>query len=114
MAVPALVAGATNNRRPQDGYGLIQAVDPKTGDRKWAFRMDDVTDSGILTTATDIVFAGGREGHFFALDAKTGALLWRQMVGGQVASGPMSYAINGRQYIAVSAGNNTFVYALRQ
>jgi alcohol dehydrogenase (cytochrome c) len=114
MAVPALVAGATNNRRPQDGYGLIQAVDPKTGERKWAFRMDDVTDTGILTTATDIVFAGGREGHFFALDAKTGALLWRQMVGGQVASGPMSYAINGRQYIAVSAGNNTFVYALRQ
>jgi hypothetical protein len=35
------------------------------------------------------------------------------MVGGQVASGPMTYAVNGRQYVAVSAGNNLFVYALR-
>jgi outer membrane protein assembly factor BamB len=101
-------------RRPQDGYGLFQAVDPNTGNQRWSFRMDDVTDSGILSTATDLVFAGGREGYFFALDAKTGALLWKSMVGGQVASGPMTYAVNGKQYVAISAGNNTFVYALRQ
>ena len=69
---------------------------------------------GVLSTATDLVFAGGREGHFFALDAKTGTLLWKSTVGGQVASGPMTYAVNGRQYVAVSAGNNLFVYALRQ
>ena len=76
--------------------------------------MTDVTDSGVLSTATDLVFAGGREGYFFALDAKSGDLLWRAMVGGQVASGPMTYAVNGRQYVAVSAGNNLFVWALRQ
>jgi alcohol dehydrogenase (cytochrome c) len=114
MAVPALVAGATNVRMPSDGYGSIQAVDPKTGERKWEFRMSDVTDTGVLSTASDLVFAGGREGYFFALDAKTGALLWKSMVGGQVASGPISYGVNGKQYIAVSAGNNLFVYALRQ
>jgi alcohol dehydrogenase (cytochrome c) len=113
MALPPMVAGPTNNRRPQDGTGAILAVDPKTGDRKWSFDMPDVTDSGILTTATDVLFAGGREGYFFALDARTGALLWKSMVGGQVASGPMSYAVNGKQYVAVSAGNATFVYALR-
>ena len=76
--------------------------------------MDDVTDSGVLSTASDLVFAGGREGYFFALDAKTGTLLWKSMVGGQIASGPMTYAVNGKQYVAISAGNNTFVYALRQ
>jgi len=76
--------------------------------------MNDVTDSGVLATATDLVFAGGREGYFFALDAKTGTLLWRSMLGGQVASGPMTYAVNGRQYVAVSAGNNLFAFALRQ
>ena len=92
----------------------IQAVDPKTGERRWEFRMSDVTDSGVLSTATDLVFAGGREGHFFALDAKTGSLLWKSTVGGQVASGPMTYAVNGKQYVAVSAGNNLFVFALRQ
>jgi alcohol dehydrogenase (cytochrome c) len=112
MAVPALVAGATNVRMPRDGYGSIQAVDPKTGKQVWEFKMADVTDSGVLTTATDLVFAGGREGYFFALDAKSGALLWKSMTGGQIASGPISYAVNGKQYIAVSAGNNLFVYGL--
>ena len=113
MAFPALVAGGANTRLPRDGYGSIQAVDPKTGQRRWEFKMTDVTDSGVLSTASDLVFAGGREGYFFALDARTGDLLWRAMVGGQVASGPMSYAVNGRQYVAVSAGNNLFVWALR-
>ena len=113
MTLPPMVGAATNTRLPQEGYGTIQAVDPKTGERKWEFRMLDVTDSGILSTATDLVFAGGREGYFFALDARTGTLLWKSMVGGQVASGPMSYAVNGKQYVAVSAGNNLFVYTLR-
>jgi alcohol dehydrogenase (cytochrome c) len=113
MALPPMVAGATNVRMPADGYGSIQAVDPATGKQRWEFRMDDVTDSGVLSTASDLVFAGGREGYFFALDAKSGNLLWKSMVGGQVASGPMSYAVNGRQYVAVSAGNNLFVWTLR-
>ena len=113
MTLPPMVGAATNTRLPHEGYGTIQAVDPKTGERKWEFRMNDVTDSGVLSTATDLVFAGGREGHFFALDAKTGSLLWKSTVGGQVASGPMTYAVNGKQYVAVSAGNNLFVYALR-
>ncbi len=113
MALPPMVGGATNTRLPQDGYGSIQAVDPRTGERKWEFKMTDVTDSGVLSTASDLVFAGGREGYFFALEARTGKLLWKSMVGGQVASGPMTYAVNGRQYVAVSAGNNLFVYALR-
>jgi len=113
MALPALVPGATNDRLPQDGYGAIQAFDPKTGERKWEFKMNDVTDSGVLSTASDLVFAGGREGYFVALDAKTGTLLWKSMLGGQVASGPMSYSVNGKQYVAVSAGNNLFVFALR-
>jgi glucose dehydrogenase len=65
--------------------------------------MTDVTDSGVLTTATDLVFSGSREGHFFALDARSGALLWRTSLGGTVLSGPMSYAVGGRQYVAVSA-----------
>jgi len=116
MAFPALrpPAGAINQRLPEDGYGAIQAFDPKTGERKWEFKMIDVTDSGVLSTASDLVFAGGREGYFFALDARTGTPLWRASVGGQVSSGPMSYAVAGRQYVAIAAGSVLFVYALRQ
>ena len=113
LAMPPLVPAPTNDRRPSDGYGAITAVDPRTGDKKWEYRMTDFTDSGVLTTSSDLLFAGGREGYFFALDPKTGTLLWKSMVGGQVASGPITYMANGKQYVAVSAGNNTFVYALR-
>jgi alcohol dehydrogenase (cytochrome c) len=89
-------------------------VDPATGERKWEFKMNDVTDAGILTTASDLLFSGGREGYFYALDARTGAPLWRANVGGSVASGAMSYSVGGRQYIGVAAGNSLFTFALRQ
>ena len=103
-----------NTRRPDEGWGAIQAFDAKSGELKWQFKMSDVTDSGILSTASDLVFAGGREGYFFALDARTGAQLWKGNVGGQVSAGPMSYAVGGRQYVAIAAGSALFVYALRQ
>ena len=82
-----------NRRLPEDGYGAVQAFDPKTGEKKWEFKMTDVTDSGLLTTASDLLFSGGREGYFFALDARTGALLWKTSVGGQVSAAPMTYAV---------------------
>ncbi len=116
MAFPALRTGpgSINQRLPEDGYGAILALDPKTGERKWEYKMTDVTDTGVLTTASDLVFAGGREGYFFALDARTGEELWRGSVGGQVSAGPMSYSVGGRQYVAIAAGSTLFVYALRQ
>ena len=115
MTVPALRTGpgAVNQRTPQEGYGAIQAFDPKSGELKWQFKMADVTDSGVLTTATDLLFAGGREGYFFALDGRSGELLWKGNVGGQVSAGPMSYAVNGKQYVAIAAGSALFVYGLR-
>ena len=76
--------------------------------------MHDVTDAGVLTTATDLLFSGGREGYFFALDAKSGALLWKATVGGQVSAAPIAYQAGGRQYVAIAAGNALFAYALRQ
>jgi alcohol dehydrogenase (cytochrome c) len=114
MSVRMLQPGPLVNRRlPEEGYGAIQAFDPKTGERKWAFNMSDMTESGVLTTASDLVFAGGRDGYFFALDAKTGTLLWKASVGGAVSAGPMTFAIGGKQHVAVSAGNALLVYGLR-
>jgi alcohol dehydrogenase (cytochrome c) len=104
----------TNTRNETEGYGAIRALDAVTGERKWEFKMNDVTDGGILTTASDLLFSGGREGYFFALDARNGSLLWRTAVGGTVASGPMTYSVGGRQYVAVAAGNSLFTFALRQ
>jgi alcohol dehydrogenase (cytochrome c) len=112
--IPSLSGGQVLNRTEEEGYGAIRAFDPKTGDKKWEFKMTDVTVSGILTTTTDVLFTGGREGYFWALDARTGAELWKASVGGQVTSGPMSYSVNGRQYVSVTAGNSLLTFALRQ
>ncbi|HEV8416170.1 MAG TPA: PQQ-dependent dehydrogenase, methanol/ethanol family [Bryobacteraceae bacterium] len=110
----APAVGGFNFRSDDDIYGAVRAIDPKTGEKKWEFKMADVTDAGILTTASDLLFTGGREGYFFALDARDGKLLWKASVGGPVRSGPMTYTVNGRQYVAVDAGNSLFVWALRQ
>jgi alcohol dehydrogenase (cytochrome c) len=113
--VPQGLRTATNNfRKEEEGYGAIRAIDPLTGERKWEYKMTDFTDAGILTTASDLLFSGGREGFFYALDARTGSLLWKFTVGGQIQSGPIAYAVGGRQYIAVNAGSSIFAFALRQ
>ena len=97
----------------EDGYGAVRAIDPKTGERKWEFKMDDVSASGILTTASDLLFTGGREGFFHALDARTGKLLWKVAAGGEIAMGPMTYQVNGKQYVAFAAGSSLFTFALK-
>jgi alcohol dehydrogenase (cytochrome c) len=112
--IPALRAAATNRRPPELGYGAIQAIDPRTGEVKWQFKMTDVTDSGVLSTASDLVFAGGREGYFYAINARTGAVLWKAMVGGQISAGPVTYMVGDKQYVSIPAGNAIFTFALRQ
>jgi alcohol dehydrogenase (cytochrome c) len=103
-----------NNWTDAVAHGEVIALDPRTGEQRWSFRQYDVTDSGIMTTASDLLFTGGREGYFHALDARTGALLWRASLGGQIVNGPVSYEIDGRQYIVTISGNNLVAFALRR
>ena len=103
-----------NNWTDAVGHGTVIAMDPTTGQRRWAFEQYDVTDSGMLTTATDLLFTGGREGYFYALDARTGKQLWRANLGGQIVNGAVSYEIEGRQYIVIISGNDLVAFALRQ
>ena len=111
---PPLRRGPVNTWTEEAGHGAVIAIDPRTGERKWGYEMHDVTDAGILTTASDLLFSGGREGYFFALDARSGALLWKATVGGQVSAAPISYQVGSRQYVAIAAGNAMFAYALRE
>jgi alcohol dehydrogenase (cytochrome c) len=99
-------------RTEEEGYGAVRAIDPQTGNKKWDFKMVDYTESGILTTASDLLFSGGKEGNFFALDARTGELLWHVNLAGTVASGPVTYQANGVQYVAVAADNALYAFGL--
>jgi alcohol dehydrogenase (cytochrome c) len=124
--VPALERGTMP--RPSPAYGAMRAFDPKTGERKWEFKRNDaVFAAGALTTASDLLFTGTwgdyssgdvaarlADGYFYALDARTGQLLWQMSLPGSVQSGPMSYSVAGKQYITVAAGNTLFAFALRQ
>jgi alcohol dehydrogenase (cytochrome c) len=112
--VPSLLRGPINTWTSDNGYGAVVAMDPNTGERKWEFKMTDVTGAGILSTASDLVFTGNREGYFYALDARNGTMLWKTRLGGAVASGPMTYRVDGRQYVSIAAGHAMFVFALRQ
>ena len=111
--VPSTRGGRINVWTEAAGTGAVIAIDPTTGEHRWKFEMTDVTTSGILTTATDVLFTGGREGYFYALDAGTGEEIWRTSLGGEIANGPMSYEVDGTQYVAVAAGNGLFVFGLR-
>ncbi len=111
--IPGLARGPINTWTEANGTGSVIAIDPTTGEEQWKFDMTDVTSSGILTTATDLLFTGGREGYFHALDAQDGELLWKTTLGGMIANGPISYGVDGRQYVAVASGNGMFVFALR-
>lgn len=101
-----------NRRGKEEGHGAVLAVDALTGERKWQYDFVDVTNGGILTTATDLLFTGNREENFLALDARSGELLWKSNLGGNFVNGPITYMVKGRQYVAVAAGNSLFVFGL--
>jgi outer membrane protein assembly factor BamB len=65
-----------NTWTEEAGHGALVALDPQTGQRKWSFPTTDVATSGVLSTASDLVIAGSREGFFQAFDARSGASLW--------------------------------------
>jgi alcohol dehydrogenase (cytochrome c) len=110
--VPNLRRGPINNWTDAAGHGAVLAIDPATGKPKWKFLMTDVTDSGILTTASDLLITGGREGYLQILQARTGELLWKTNLGAQMLSSPITYSVNGKQYVATIAGLSLFTFAL--
>ncbi len=110
--LPAVSRQEVRTRGSESGYGAIRALDPKTGKRIWEYKMSDVSDSGLLTTSTNVLFSGNREGYFLALDARDGKLLWKRNLGGQVASSPITWSVDGRQYVSIASGRGLFTFGL--
>jgi alcohol dehydrogenase (cytochrome c) len=84
--------------------GTFSAVDLNTGRIAWQQKMRHRMVGGALATAGGLVFVGSAERVFYAFDAARGDTLWHYQALGGVNAPPVSYAINGRQYIAVAAG----------
>ena len=90
----------------------VRAIDPRTGDRRWEYRVQPQSWAGLLTTAGDLVFGGSIDGYFYALDAVNGRELWHISVGGQVRAAPITYAVDGQQYVTIAAGNVVYTFGL--
>ena len=103
-------ARGPNDPPPSAG---IKALDVETGKTVWDFKLfQGSLSNGVLATAGGVLFASSRDGNIIALDAKTGKYLWHYQTGGTHAASPMSYAVDGRQYIALTAGSVLFSFAL--
>jgi alcohol dehydrogenase (cytochrome c) len=112
VQAPPRRRASPNYKTEAEGYGAIRAIDPKTGEKKWDFKMVNYTESGVLSTAGGLVFGGGMDGEFVALDAMTGKPLWHVYLGGANASGPISYAVNGKQYVIGTGADTMYAFAL--
>jgi alcohol dehydrogenase (cytochrome c) len=85
----------------------IAAFDPLTGKLQWTFPTTYVNNSSLLATAGDLIFGGDMDGNAFALDAKTGKKLWSFNTGARIVSPPVSFSVNGRQFVAIGSGGGS-------
>jgi alcohol dehydrogenase (cytochrome c) len=106
-AITGNVGGRDSN------YGAIRAIDPATGERRWEFRTINPSFSGVLSTASGLVFAGDTEGNLLALESRTGKLLWRYQLGSNLhGTSPVTFMLDGRQLLLVPAGTTLTAWAL--
>ncbi len=108
----AFVAGGGRAVNGDDAWGAIRALEATTGKLKWEFKLLTPPMSGVLSTAGGLVFGGTDEGNFFALDADTGKPLWDLQLGGAVRANPVSFGVDGKQFVAIAAGYSLFVFGL--
>jgi alcohol dehydrogenase (cytochrome c) len=85
--------------------GWVYALDGGTGAVKWRAQAPTPIVAGVTPTAGGLIFTGDLDGNFYALDKESGEVLFKTHVGGAVAGGVVTYMVNGRQYVATTAGN---------
>lgn len=87
-----------------DHVGVLRALDPASGEIVWEHKEDMPLWAGTLTTAGDLVFTGTSDGFVKAFDARTGDELWRFQTGSGVVSIPVTWEMDGEQYIGIASG----------
>ncbi len=123
-----LHTGSTESARPEDGYastvffvedpsirqepypvGRVDAVSIETGKTAWLHQQRAGMISGLVATAGGLVFGGDVNRRFKAFDDRTGEVLWETILSAPVSAHPVSYGVDGRQYVAVPVGGATAV-----
>jgi alcohol dehydrogenase (cytochrome c) len=93
-------------------WGLLKALDPATAETKWDFRYFRAPWGGTMSTSGGLIFSGDEDGYFMAFDAKSGKNLWRINTGSAIKTAPITYMVNGRQYVTMPSGGAVLTFAL--
>jgi alcohol dehydrogenase (cytochrome c) len=96
------------------GKSVIDAIDYQTGKIRWSHEVGPESGAGVLTTDSGLTFTGDAMGNFLALDSSDGKTLWHAGSGAPSQSSPITYELDGRQYLLTSSGGVVFVWALPQ
>ena len=88
----------------EDYIGSLKAIDPDTGEVKWEYKNNAPLWGGVMTTGGGLVFTGTPEGYFKAFDDETGEELWRFQTGSGIVGQPVTWEMEGEQYVAVASG----------
>jgi alcohol dehydrogenase (cytochrome c) len=93
---------------------VLKAIDYKTGEVRWSHEYPGrgSGSSGILTTAGNLLLAGDPHGNLIAYEPATGDMLWHTKLHSRVANGPMTYELDGRQYVVVGAGDSLYAFTV--
>ncbi|MBM3736474.1 MAG: PQQ-dependent dehydrogenase, methanol/ethanol family [Acidobacteria bacterium] len=89
---------------PGKAYGKVMAIRADSGEPAWEQRTRTPMGSGMLATAGQLVFTGDAEGNFIAHDAESGKKLWSYQTGSGIRAAPVSFRVDGKQYIAIATG----------
>lgn len=98
-----LIEAAVDLEKPSS-VGYLKAFDPVTRKIAWQRKLNTAVNGGVLTTAGGLVFQGTGDGYFRAYDARTGEPVWSTEVRTGIIAPPVSYELDGEQYVAVTAG----------
>src|SRR5579883_3351546 len=110
----AFYGGSTREVPGEIDHKFLRAIDIQTGRIVWEDEQFGKGSSwgGVLATAGGVIFFCDDSGAFAAVDARTGAHLWHFSAGVNWHASPMTYAVNGKQYVAVAAGSNILAFSL--
>ena len=89
---------------PGGFLGELVAWDPIANKKVWSIKEDLPFNGGTLTTGGNLVFSGNLHGDFRAIDAKNGKVLWSKNLGSGIGAGPVTYSVDGKQYVAIVVG----------
>jgi alcohol dehydrogenase (cytochrome c) len=109
-----LAGGGSESIPGEPGKFYLRALDPETGKRVWQYPMPGHTDSwtGAVSTAGGLVIFGDDDGSLVAVDAKTGKYFWHYYMGQNLIASPITFAVNGKQYVSIAAETDVFTFGL--